>query len=88
MLLRAVPVLTAVSLKYVSSAYLPQVSTNGQSYSKSSAFLHTILTDLIAADFLPHVGRLRRVVSHVHHIPGLCRSRRHVPAKQVAFQDG
>ena len=34
-------VLTAVSLKYVSSAYLPQVSTNGRSYSKSSAFLHT-----------------------------------------------
>ena len=34
-------VLTAVSLKYVSSAYLPQVSTNGRSYSKSCAFLHT-----------------------------------------------
>lgn len=41
MLARAVSVLTAVSLKYVSSAYLPQVSTKGQSYSKSSAFLHT-----------------------------------------------
>ena len=40
-------VLTAVSLKYVSSAYLPQVSTNGRSYSKSSAFLHTTHTTLL-----------------------------------------
>ena len=40
-------VLTAVSLKYVSSAYLPQVSTNGRSYSKSSAFLHTTDTTLL-----------------------------------------